>query len=401
MITSLAMIFLLGLLLAEAAQRLRLPRIVGMLAAGMLLGPYGLNLLEDGILAVSGELRRLALVIILLKAGLSLHVRDLKKQGRSALLLSFLPALCEILAFALFGSFFLGCTRAEAALLGTVMGAVSPAVVVPRMVQLMEEHYGTRKGIPQMILAGASLDDVFVIVLFSSALGWVGGSSTGAGELLRIPVSVVLGILLGIAAGWGLNRLFAQRTGNANVRTIVVLGTACLLLSVEGWAEKIVPLSGLLAVTAMACMLRERGAEETSDALASKLGALWQGAELLLFTLVGAAVNLPYTRAAGLPVIAMLFVGLAFRCAGTWLCVAGTKLNTKERLFCVLSYLPKATVQAAIGAVPLSMGLACGDLVLSAAVAAILVTAPLGAFAMDLSYPRLLDKETVDSAERI
>ena len=395
MLTSLALVSLVGLILAAVFQRLRLPRIIGMLLAGILLGPFVLNLLDGSILGISAELRRMALVIILIKAGLSLNLDDLKKVGRPAILMSFLPALFEILAFVLFAPHVLGITRIDAAIMGAVLGAVSPAVVVPRMVQLMEEKAGTQKGIPQMILAAASLDDVFVIVLFSTFTGIAQGSGARLTDLLGIPVSIALGILLGavvgIALAWFFELCFSRRKLVRNsLKVIVVLSVAFLLLAVEDALEGIVPVSGLLAVMSMALALAMRSAPAVTARLQGKFGKLWIAAEVILFVLVGAAVDIRYTMQAGIGAVAMIAIGLLLRSVGVLLCMAGTNLNAKERLYCVIAYLPKATVQAAIGSVPLALGLSCGNIVLSVAVVSILITAPLGAIGMDLTYKKLL-----------
>lgn len=398
MLTSLALIFLVGLAMAAICQKVKLPRIIGMLLTGILLGPYVLNLLDESILFVSADLRKMALVIILIKAGLSLNVQDLKAVGRPALLLSFLPASFEILAYVLLAPLVLNIRWEEAAVMGAVLAAVSPAVVVPRMVKLMEEGWGTGKHIPQMILAGASLDDVFVIVLFSTFTGIAQGGSASLGALAGIPVSILLGILVGAVTGLGLAWFFEVRhthghTIRNSMKVIIVLGTAFLLIALEDWLEDTVPLSGLLAVTAMACALHMKSAPSVSARLSQKFGKLWLAAEVILFVLVGAAVDIRYTLEAGPAAILMIFLALAIRSAGVVLCLLGTGLLPKERLFCVISYLPKATVQAAIGSVPLALGLPCGKLVLSVAVLAILITAPLGALGMDATYRKFLKKE--------
>ena len=398
MLTSLALIFLAGLALASICQKLGLPRIIGMLLTGILLGPYVLDLLDDSILLVSADLRQLALIIILIKAGLSLNLGDLKAVGRPALLMSCLPASAELLAYVLFAPALLGITHIEAAVMGAVLAAVSPAVVVPRMVQLMEERRGTGQGIPQMILAGASLDDVYVIVLFSTFTGMAQGGSAHLSDFAAIPVSIVLGVALGAAAGAALAAFFEScharsRTIRGSVKVIIVLGLSFLLVAAEDALEGTVPLSGLLAVISMACVLRLRSAEVVTVRLAEKFGKLWLAAEVVLFVLVGAAVDIRYTLTAGPMAVAMILLALAVRSCGVALAVAGTALNRKERLFCVISYLPKATVQAAIGSVPLAMGLPCGNLVLSVAVLGILISAPLGAFGIDRTKNRLLRPE--------
>ena len=395
MVTSLALIFLVGLAAAALCRRIALPRIIGMLLAGIILGPCALNALDPNLLAVSADLRQIALIIILLKAGLSLDLGELRAVGRPAAMMCCVPASCEILAFVLLAPAILGINRVEAAVMGAVLAAVSPAVVVPRMVELMEARRGTDKGIPQMIMAGASCDDVFVIVLFSTFLGMAQGGTADLSALADIPVSIVLGIALGAAVGWLLSGFFetayARRHYVRNsMKVIIVLGTAFLLMAVETWTEDIVSISGLLAVVAMACVLRIRCPRTVSRRLSEKFGKLWLAAEVVLFVLVGAAVDVRYTLAAGPAALAMIFLALVFRSVGVLICVAGTALNRQERLFCVTAYLPKATVQAAIGSVPLAAGLPCGALVLSVAVLAILVTAPLGALGIDTGAPRLL-----------
>ncbi|MGN1169430.1 MAG: cation:proton antiporter [Acutalibacteraceae bacterium] len=398
MLTSLALIFLVGISLAAILKKIKLPGIIGMLITGVVLGPYVLDLLDSSILGISSELRQMALVIILLKAGLSLDFKDLKKVGRPAILMSFLPAVFEIAAFLIFAPAVLGVNRAEAALMGAVLAAVSPAVVVPRMVQMMEQKYGSGKGIPQMILAGASLDDVFVIVLFTAFLGMAQGKGANAVSLLNIPVSIVLGVVLGAAAGFLLSWLFETNYSHKHLvrnsmKVIIILGTAFLLLAVEKWLDGTVAVSGLLAVMSMGMVIAARSVPEVTKRLREKYGKLWLAAEVVLFVLVGAAVDISKTFEAGAGAVLMIFTALLFRCVGVTLCLIGTKLNVKERLYCVIAYIPKATVQAAIGAVPLSLGLPCGNVVLSVAVLSIVITAPLGAIGMDLSYKKLLKKE--------
>ena len=399
MLTSLALIFLIGLALAALCQKLKLPRIIGMLATGILLGPCVLNVLDDSILSISADMRKLALIIILLKAGLSLDLGDLKKVGRPAILMSCLPATCEIIGYVLLAPYFLGITRAEAAVMGAVLAAVSPAVVVPRMVQLMESGRGTDKSIPQMILAGASCDDIFVIVLFTTFLHTAQGQQAEAvSGLLRVPVSILLGIALGTAVGWLLSRFFEAAYARAHcirnsVKVIIVLGVSFLLVAAEDWLEGVVPVSGLLAVVSMACLLKMKCAPFVAKRLSEKFGKLWLAAEVILFVLVGAAVDIRYMAGVGLAAVGMIFSALIFRAVGVCLCLVRTPLTAKERLFCVFAYLPKATVQAAIGSVPLAAGLPCGEIVLSVAVLGIVLTAPLGAFLMDTSYQRLLTKD--------
>lgn len=398
MLTSLAFIFLVGLSMAAICQRLKLPRIIGMLLTGILLGPYVLDLLDPSILSISSELRQMALIIILIKAGLSLNVADLKKVGRPAVMMSCVPASFEISAFFLFAPYILGVTRLEAAVMGAVLGAVSPAVVVPRMVQLMDTKYGTAKSIPQLVMAGASCDDIFVIVLFSTFLRMAQGGSARLTDFINIPISIVLGITFGVLAGWLLSLFFETAYARKHyirnsMKVIIILGISFMLMAVETWVKDIVPISGLLAVVSMACVLKAKSISLVSKRLSEKFGKLWLAAEVILFVLVGAAVDIRYTMSAGMAAAAMIFIALIFRAAGVAVCLLKTELNFKERLFCVIAYLPKATVQAAIGSVPLAMGLPCGQIVLSVAVLAILITAPLGALGMDLSYKRLLSQE--------
>lgn len=398
MLASLSLIFLIGLTMAAICQRLKMPRIIGMLITGIVLGPCVLNWLDDSILSISSELRQIALIIILLKAGLSLNLSDLKKVGRPAILMSCLPASCEILAFFLFAPSLLGITWIEAAVMGAVLGAVSPAIVVPRMVQLIENGWGTKKSIPQLILAGASCDDIFVIVLFSTFVRMAQGGNACASDFIGIPVSIICGIALGILAGYLLSTFFETAYARAHcvrnsMKVILVLGVSFLLMSVETWLKGIVPVSGLLAVVSMACVIKLRSTEFVSRRLSEKFGKLWLAAEIILFVLVGAAVDIRYTLQAGAVALLMLAVSLAFRSIGVLCCLLGTELTGRERLFCIIAYLPKATVQAAIGSVPLSLELPCGQLVLSVAVLAILITAPLGAIGIDASYRKLLQKQ--------
>ena len=394
MLTSLAFIFLVGLSLAAICQILKLPRIIGMLITGILLGPYVLNVLDPSILSISSELRQIALIIILLKAGLSLNLADLKKVGRPAIMMACIPATFEILAYFLLAPYFLGITRLE----GAVMGAVSPAVVVPRMVQLMDEKYGTAKSIPQMILAGASCDDIYVIVLFSTFSTMAQGGSAHLKDFINIPVSIILGIALGSVAGYLLSLFFETAYAHSHMvrnsmKVIVVMGVAFLLMSIETWLKPVVSVSGLLAVISMACVLKLKCTASVSARLSQKFGKLWLAAEVLLFVLVGASVDIRYTLKAGPAALAMIFAALLIRTLGVSLCVTGTNLTWRERLFCSIAYLPKATVQAAIGSVPMAMGLSCGQIVLSVAVLGILITAPLGAIGMDCSYKKLLSRE--------
>ena len=398
MLTSLSFIFLVGLAMGAICQKLKLPRIIGMLATGIVLGPYVLDLLDPSILSISADLRKMALIIILLKAGLSLNLDDLTKVGRPAIMMSFVPASFEIIGYLLFAPAILGITRVEAAVMGSVLAAVSPAVVVPRMVQLMETKYGTEKAIPQMIMAGASCDDIFVIVLFTTFLSMAQGGSADIKAFANIPVSIILGIILGAIVGYLLYLFFETAYAKKHyvrnsMKVIIVLGFSFLLIAIEGWLEGKIAVSGLLAVVSMACVLKMKCTAFVSKRLSEKFGKLWLAAEVILFVLVGAAVDIRYTLDAGLAAVAMIFIALIFRSFGVLLCTVKTDLSAKERVFCVIAYLPKATVQAAIGSVPFAAGLPCGKIVLSVAVMAIIITAPLGAFGMDFSYKKFLTRE--------
>ncbi len=401
MLESLALILIVGLAMGTICEKFKFPRIIGMLITGIVLGPYVLDLFDPSILSISAELRKIALIIILLKAGLSLNLSDLKKVGRPAVMMSFVPASFEIIGYIIFAPIILGINRVEAAVMGAVLGAVSPAVVVPRMVQLMEEKYGTDKSIPQMILAGASCDDIFVIVLFTTFLGMAQGEKASVMEFVNIPISIVLGVIAGVAAGFILYFIFEtaykhKRCIRNSAKLIIILGVSFLLVTVEGRLEGKVALSGLLAVVSMACVLKIKCTGSVSQRLSAKFGKLWIAAEVILFVLVGAAVDIRYTLEAGGTAVLMIFAALIFRAAGVMLCTVKTGFTWKERLFCVIAYLPKATVQAAIGSVPLAAGLECGKIILSVAVMAIIITAPLGAFGMDISYKKLLKKEHTD-----
>ena len=398
MLLSLAIIFLVGLSSAAIFERIGLPRIIGMLGIGIAVSPYVLDLIDPSVLGISSELRQIALIIILVKAGLSLNLSDLKKVGRPAVLLSFLPACCEIVGYVLMAPLLLGVNHIEAAVMGAVLSAVSPAVVVPRMVKFIEDKVGTEKSIPQMILAGASCDDIFVIVLFSTFVTMAQGGSAKATDFLNIPISIALGVLLGAAVGLLIFFLFEksyqlEHKIRNSTKVIVMLGTAFMLMSVESIAKPYIAVSGLLAVVAMACVIKQKTDTSVSVRLSEKFGKLWIGAEVVLFVLVGAAVDVRYTLTAGASALAMIFIALAFRAVGVCVCLIGTELNEKERLFCVIAYLPKATVQAAIGSVPLSLGLPCGKIVLSVAVLAILITAPLGAIGIDRTHKALIGGE--------
>ena len=398
MLTSLALIFLVGMGLGWLSGRLRLPALVGMIFTGMLLGPYALDLLDGSLLSISADLRQLALVIILTRAGLSLDLGDLKRAGRPAVLLCFVPACFEIPGTVLLAPPLLGVSYLEAAIIGSVIAAVSPAVIVPRMLRLMEEGYGQNHCIPQMILAGASVDDVFVIVLFTAFTSLALGGSFSAWSLLSVPVSILTGVVAGCAVGLGLVWFFQRVHIRDSAKILIILSISFLLLELEDQLEGILPLSGLLAIMALGLTINQRY-PVLSARLSQKYNKLWVAAEVLLFVLVGATVDLAYVWKAGAAALLVLAGALVVRMLGVAFCMTGTALSKKERLFCMIAYTPKATVQAAIGGLPLAMGLACGQLTLTVAVLAILVTAPLGAFAIDSCYQRLLQPSTSETQE--
>lgn len=392
MLLSLSLVFLSGLAGAYIAQALRLPRIIGMLAAGIIVGPCCLGVLDEKILCISPDLRKLALVIILIKAGLSLNLEDLKRVGRPSLLLSFLPAAFEVAAVTFIAPLLFGISYTEAALLGSVLAAVSPAVVIPKMTELIDSRYGTGKSIPQMILAGASLDDIFVIVLFSTFLTASQSGTLNLSSFADIPVSVLSGIAAGIISGLILSRIMkSMKSLTLPHKVIMILSLALLLTGAEDMIKPYFAFSGLLAVISSAAVVRVKDKDSAQEA--ASFTKLWAGAEIILFVLIGSAVDINYTLRAGLPAILLLAFSLSVRSLGVILSLSGTALNRKERLFTVFSYLPKATVQAAIGGVPLALGLSSGSLILSVAVLSIVVTAPLGALLMEVSYRKLLERE--------
>ncbi len=393
MLTSLAFIFLLGLSLGYVFMKLKLPALIGMLLTGIALGPYVLNLLEPSLLSVSVDLRQLALVIILTRAGLALDIKDLMKVGRPALLMCFVPACFEIAGMMLIAPPLLGISLLDAAIMGTVVAAVSPAIIVPKMLHLMDQKYGTSKSIPQLIMAGGSVDDVFVIVMFTAFTGLALGGNISAVSFLQIPVSILSGLVLGVLLGWLLTRYFKRYHMRDSVKVLIILSVSFLLVALERVLKGILPVSGLLAVMALGATFL-KNYEVLALRLSAKFSKLWVGAEILLFVLVGATVDIKYAVGAGLSAVVVILFSLLFRMAGVFVCMIKTQLTLKERVFCMIAYLPKATVQAAIGSLPLAMGLPCGKIVLTVAVLAILITAPLGAFGIDMTYKRLLEKET-------
>lgn len=389
MLFSIALMLLVGMLAGWGCKKLHLPGLLGMIFTGIVLGPFALNLIDGTILSISSELRRIALIIILTRAGLSLDINDLKKVGRPAILMCFVPACFEMTGMIILAPLLLHISYIEAAVMGAVIAAVSPAVIVPKMLKLMDEGYGVNKSVPQMLLAGASVDDVFVIVMFSVFTGLAQGNGVSAVSFIRIPVSIILGILIGMAAGTILAIYFKKIHIRDTVKVIILLCISFLLVTAEDRFSDIIPFASLIAVMCIGIAL-QRNRKEAAVRLSVKFNKLWVCAEVILFVLVGATVNISYAISAGISAVMLIFGVLLFRMAGVFVCMIKTKLNMRERLFCVISYMPKATVQAAIGGVPLSMGLACGNIVLTVAVLAIIITAPLGAFLIDLTYKRFL-----------
>ena len=392
MLFSLTLIFLSGIILGSIFNRLKLPQLIGMLLTGIILGPYLLNLLDPKILSISADLRQIALIIILTRAGLNLDINDLKKVGRPAVLMCFVPATFEILGMIIFAPKFLDLGLLDSAILGTVIAAVSPAVVVPKMLKLMEEGYGTDRSIPQLIMAGASVDDVFVIVLFTSFIGLASNGTFSMLNLIKIPTSIFFGIFIGFLCAILLIYLFRKIHIRDSLKVIIILNISFLLVTFEHSLTGIIGFSGLLAIMSIGTGIQAKNTI-LSKRLSVKYSKLWIAAEVMLFVLVGATVNIKYALSASIPAILLIITVLIFRMIGVFLCLVGTSLSYRERLFCMIAYCPKATVQAAIGSIPLSMGLPSGNIILTVAVLSILITAPLGAFAIDISYKKLLKKE--------
>lgn len=389
MLFSISVLLLLGMSLGALCKKLHLPALTGMLITGIFLGPYALDLIDASILSVSADLRRIALIIILIRAGLSLNLDDLKKVGRPAILMCFVPACFEMAGMILLAPKLLGISLLDAAILGSVIAAVSPAVIVPNMVKLMEEGYGTKKGIPQLILAGASVDDVFVIVVFTAFTNLAAGDSVSIRSFVNIPISIFLGMIAGLGIGLLLSVFFHRIHMRDTAKVIIFLCISFLLVTLEDYCANVIPFASLIAVMTIGVALQQKN-QALSLRLSSKFNKLWVGAEIILFVLVGATVDLRYLKSAGGTAVLLLLFVLLFRMSGVFLCLAGTDLTKKERLFCMIAYTPKATVQAAIGGIPLALGLSCGNLVLTVAVVSILLTSPLGAFCIENSYQKLL-----------
>ena len=378
MLLSIAYILLLGMFTGWICKKLKLPSLLGMILTGMILGPYVLNLIDNSILNISSDLRRIALIIILMRAGLSLDLNDFKKVGRPAIFMCFVPACFEMIGMVILAPQLLGISVIDAAIMGAVVGAVSPAVIVPKMLKLMEEDYGTQKSIPQLILAGASVDDVFVIVMFSAFTGLAQGNSVSIQSFINIPISILLGIIIGCVIGFILAKFFEKINVRDTAKVIILLCLGFVLVSLEDNFSSVIPFSALISIMGMGIALQKKR-ETMAIRLSIKFNKLWVAAEIILFVLVGVTVDISYALSAGITAVILILGVLLFRMIGVLICLIKTDLNVKERLFCVIGYTPKATVQAAIGGVPLAMGLSCGHIVLTVAVLAILITAPLGA----------------------
>ena len=391
MLISIALILLVGMFMGWLCKKIKLPGLLGMLFTGIILGPYVLNFIDDSILSISADLRKIALIIILTRAGLSLDIKDLKKVGRPAVLMCFIPACFEMTGMVLLAPRILGISTLDAAIMGAVVAAVSPAVVVPKMIKLMEEGYGVKQGIPQLILAGASVDDVFVIVMFTAFTGLAQGEAVSLKSFVNVPLSVITGIFVGLAAGCLLAKFFEKVHIRDTSKVTILLSVSFILVTAEDYAADMIPFASLIGVMAAGISLQKKR-EVVAKRLSSKFNKLWVVSEIMLFVLVGAAVDIQYAVKAGIAPVFLIFSVLIFRMAGVFVCLLKTKLNIKERAFCMLAYMPKATVQAAIGGLPLAMGLSCGNIVLSVAVIAILITAPLGAFCIDMTYKRFLQR---------
>ena len=392
MLLSISLILILGMFMGWICRKMKLPALLGMLITGIILGPYGLNLLDDSILGISAELRKIALIIILTRAGLGLDLSGLKKIGRPAVLMCFVPASFELLGMILLAPKLMGLSVLESAVMGAVLAAVSPAVVVPRMVKLMDEGYGVKEGIPQLILAGASVDDVYVIVLFSTFVGMMQGEGASILKFVNIPVSIFFGIAIGLFLGVLLAYFFKKVHIRDTSKVLIILSISFLLVVIEDKLTTAITFSSLIAVMFIGIGLQKKR-EAVAKRLSVKYGKLWVAAEVFLFVLVGATVNIEYLGKIGAKAFIVIIGALIFRMFGVFVCLLGTNLKRKERLFAMMAYTPKATVQAAIGGIPLALGLACGDIVLTVAVLAIVFTAPLGAFAIDWSYKKLLNKQ--------
>ena len=389
MLTSIAIILLMGLLLGKIFNVFKLPSLLGYILTGVIISPYALNIVDESLLNIASQIRQIALVVILTRAGLLLNIKELKKVGRPAILMCFLPACFEILSVIIIGPVLFGITRVEAAIVGSVIAAVSPAVIVPRMIKLIEERYGQEHAIPQLILAGASVDDVFVIVIFTAMTALEAAGDFSLISFTKIPISILTGIFVGGVVGYGLVLFFKRKHIRDTTKVLIIISISFLLLELEHKINDIIPMSGLLAIMSLGVVVKNKY-EALAIRIQIKYNKLWLGAEIMLFVLVGVTVNLKYVMDAGILTIILILFALASRMIGVFVCLIKTNFSFKEKFFCMIAYTPKATVQAGIGAVPLAMGLNCGQIVLTIAVMSIIITAPFGAIAIDNLYAKLL-----------
>ncbi|MCR5231821.1 MAG: cation:proton antiporter [Acholeplasmatales bacterium] len=390
---SLFIVFTFGILGGFIFEKIKLPKLVWYIILGILIGPSVLNIVDDTLINISSYLRQIALVIILTRSGLSLDINNLKKIGRPAILMCFVPACFEIVGVTIFAPMFLGISYLEALLLGSVLAAVSPAVVVPRMIKLMDERYGKEHNVPELIMAGASCDDIFVIVLFYSFKNLVVTSNFDAWTIGQIPLSIISGIALGILVGMLIVLIINKLKMNKVINVIFMLGLSFGMIALETVLKPYFSISSLLAIVVMTLIVNIFKKEEAKE-IQKTYNSLWSCFEILLFTLVGIATSVNYAFSKdGAILVGVVLIALIFRSIGVIVCLIATKFNKKEKLFIIFSYLPKATVQASIGAIALSEGLDCGVVVLTGAVISILITAPLGAILMDRTYNKLLTNE--------
>jgi NhaP-type Na+/H+ or K+/H+ antiporter len=391
MIFSIGLILILGFIIGWLLSKIKIPGLVGMIIVGLLIGPYCLGLIDEKILSISTELRQVALVIILTRSGLNLDIDSLKKIGRPAILMSFIPATLEIIGITLISQLLLEITIFESILLGTVLAAVSPAVVSPRMIKLIEERFGENHQVPKLILAGSSVDDIYVIVLFYTFLGLVGNNTFDFVSITMIPVTIILGVLLGIIVGFILSYILKKTNFKTTINILIIISSSFLMIGLENMLKDYISISSLLGIMVIGIILLFRNKEQAKQ-LSDGYNNLWIFFEIILFVLVGATVDFSYAINNGLIAILILMIGLLFRTLGVLLCLIKTKLTFKERLFTILAYIPKATVQASIGGIALSLGLSCGSIILTVSVISILITAPIGAILIDNLSSKLLDR---------
>jgi NhaP-type Na+/H+ or K+/H+ antiporter len=391
MIFSIGLILILGFIIGWLLSKIKIPGLVGMIIVGLLIGPYCLGLIDEKILSISTELRQVALVIILTRSGLNLDIDSLKKIGRPAILMSFIPATLEIIGTTLISQLLLEITIFESILLGTVLAAVSPAVVSPRMIKLIEERFGEKHQVPKLILAGSSVDDIYVIVLFYTFLGLVGNNAFDFVSITMIPVTIILGVLLGIIVGLILSYILKKTNFKTAINILIIISSSFLMIGLENMLKDYISISSLLGIMVIGIILLFRNKEQAKQ-LSDGYNNLWIFFEIILFVLVGATVDFSYAINNGLMAILILIIGLLFRTLGVLLCLIKTKLTFKERLFTILAYIPKATVQASIGGIALTLGLSCGSIILTVSVISILITAPIGAILIDNLSSKLLDR---------